>query len=87
MKKHGASHGAAVLVCTITSALMIDFLKNHVPAVYYAINILSQFLLDLLGLLFPPVYLTILIYAAMLAVIWGVAFSFMHKDKSNKIRK
>jgi len=80
VKKHGASHGAAVLICTISSALLVDVVRRHVPIMHNAINGISVFFVNILNLQSPPRYLNILIYSVILAVIWGIAFKFMHED-------
>ena len=80
MKKHGASHGIAVLVCTVSSALLIDILRKYVPFVYNAVNKFSDFLINILGLSFAPKYVSIVLYASILAIFWGVGFALIHKD-------
>ena len=80
MRKHGVSHGAAVLVCTIASALMADIVKKHVPFVYEIVEKLSKLIIDWVHFQYAPQYMNIIIFAAILAVVWGIAFSFMHAD-------
>jgi len=80
MKKHGFSHGAAVLVCTISSALLVDVLRKHVPVVHDAVENFAKYLLGIFQFTNPPEHLAILLYATLLAVVWGVAFALMHKD-------
>ncbi len=82
MKKHGASHGLAMLVCTVSAALLADIAKTHVPILANVVSKISSYIISLLHLQHAPKYMDILIYATILAVIWGVAFSFMHRDKS-----
>ena len=80
MTKHGASHGAAVLVCMVASVLLADIIKKYVPIIYNAVLKFSYLLADLFHLQVSTGYLSTLIYASMLAVIWGIAFSFVHED-------
>ncbi len=80
MRRHGISHGAAVLVCTITSALLVDLVKKQVPVVYRAVENLAELTAFILALPYGTSFLNIVIYASMLAMIWGVAFSFLHRD-------
>jgi hypothetical protein len=81
LKKHGVSHGIAVLACTITSALLVDVVRRHVPVVYDFFYKLSLLLVEQFGLRHRPDYITILIYASFLAVVWGVAFACLHSDR------
>jgi hypothetical protein len=80
MKKHGLSHGAAVLVCTLSSALIVDVLRKHVPVVHEAVEKGAKYLLSIFEFSNPPEHVAILLYATLLAIIWGVAFALMHKD-------
>ncbi len=80
MKKHGASHGIAVIVSTVLAALIADIVRKHVPLVYSAFNRFSQNLVDLMQLPFDSKYVSIMIFATFLATIWGVAFAFLHSD-------
>lgn len=81
MRKHGVSHGVAVLVCTVSSALMVDVVRRHVPAVYDFFNRLSMLIVEYFELRHRPDYITILIYATFLAMVWGVAFACVHSDR------
>ena len=80
MKKHGLSHGAAVLVCSVTSALMVDIIQRHVPFVHRAVEKIVDFVLEKFPLPILPDYLGILIYSTALAVLWGMCFAMMHED-------
>lgn len=84
MKKHGASHGAAVLVCTVTSALLVDVAREHVPVVFKIIHALTGLVNDALGWRASDREVSILFYATLLACVWGIAFSFMHSDRPKK---
>jgi len=84
MKKHGISHGAALLVCTITSALLADVARRNVPILDNIVTTISTSVINLFHIQCDPTYINILIYATILATIWGIAFSFMHSDKSDR---
>ena len=84
MKKHGISHGAAVLVTIIASSLLVDLARRNIPAITSLIDNLSIFISETIyntaGHLFYPAHVTILIFAVMLSVLWGIAFSWVHDD-------
>jgi putative exporter of polyketide antibiotics len=79
MKRHAASHGAAVIVCSVVGALITDVIRKYVPAAYKSVNWFSKSIVDALSISYPPEWITTLIYATILAVIWGVAFALMSK--------
>jgi hypothetical protein len=81
MKKHGISHGGALPVCTIASALLVDLIRNNVPILDKIVTTISTSVINMLHIQHDPEYISILIYATILATIWGAAFSFMHSDK------
>ncbi len=70
-------------MCTVASALLVDFFKEHVPFLSNQVDKLSRYIVTLLNIQYDYKYLSILLYATLLAIIWGVAFSFIHKDKSS----
>ena len=80
MKKHGASHGIAVLVCTVSAALMADVVRNHNPLIHNSIRRFSEFIAGFLPIPYDPKYIGIVLFAALLATIWGIAFTFVHND-------
>jgi hypothetical protein len=81
MKKHGSSHGLAVLICTITSGLLIHIGRDYYPQLINWLEEGSRFIVELLNIDYPSKSVSILILASVLAVIWGMAFTFMHSDK------
>ncbi|PQP33168.1 hypothetical protein C6A36_00650 [Desulfobacteraceae bacterium SEEP-SAG10] len=81
MKKHASSHGLAVLVCTITSGILVKMGYDYFPHAAEIINNISQHILDFVGIEYPPKAISTLLLAVILAMIWGIAFSFMHSDK------
>ena len=80
MKKHGLSHGLAVLGCTISSALLVDIVRKHVPLVSDFVTRVSVALRDSFEIQYAPDHISIVLYASILAVLWGVAFAWMHSD-------
>jgi len=80
MERHGASHGIAVLVCTASSALLIDIIRRYVPVIYNAVNNFALFLINLMDLSSAPHSVSIILYATVLATIWGVGFALLHDD-------
>lgn len=78
MKKHSLSHGAAVLVCTLTAPLLVDIVRTHIPLIHTGITKFSVFLVHLLPLSIRTSHLSQLLYATLLAAIWGAAFAFAH---------
>ena len=81
MTKHGISHGAAVVVCFLASELLLDVAKDYVPVLYNTVEMFSEKIINIFNLEYSVEKLNILFYAVVLAVIWGAAFSFMHKDQ------
>jgi len=81
MKKHASSHGLAVLICTITSGLLVKMGYDHFPKAAEILDELSKIILNLAGIDYPPKAVSTLLLAIILAMLWGIAFSFMHSDK------
>lgn len=81
MMRHGSSHGLAVLICTLASGFLIAMLRAYLPELLVVFSRISAFLCALLGLPYPPKSVELVLIAAVMASIWGAAFSFMHKDK------
>jgi len=81
MKKHASSHGLAVLVCTITSGILIKMGYDYYPNTVKWLEGLSNLIVDGLGIDYSHRAVSTLILAILLAIIWGIAFSFMHSDK------
>ena len=80
MKKHGISHGMALLVCTVTAALLTDTVRKYVPSIHEMVGKFSAFALEHLSMPLAPEFLGILFYATVLAMVWGAAFSLVHAD-------
>ena len=81
MMRHGGSHAFCVLVCTLASGFLLAMLRAYLPELLYFISQSSVFVCDLADLPYPPKYVELIIVATVAALIWGVAFSFLHKDK------
>lgn len=81
MKKHASSHGLALLVCTVTAGVLIGMGRDHYPTIAQKLEDISLYIVTFFNLDFPPKVISILIIAVILAVMWGIAFSFMHSDK------
>ena len=80
MTRHGLSHGLAIVTCTITSGMLVKMSYDAYPK---AVAKLEAFA----GRLAATVHLDItgsaaatLLLATGLAVVWGMAFSFLHED-------
>lgn len=84
MKKHGASHGLAVLVCTITSGLLLNTGYNYYPDLVEKLEFFAQLLVIHFHLVYQTEIVANLILSVILAVIWGIAFACMHSDKKSK---
>ncbi len=81
MKKHASSHGLALLVCTVVAGVLIGMGRDHYPMIAQKLEDISLYIVTFFNLDFSPEIISILIIAVILAVIWGIAFSFMHSDK------
>lgn len=92
MKRHASSHTLAVLVCTISSGILVHIGKDYYPMLANTLESVSQFIVNTfhfsqyLGKFTdnPTKVVSALILAVILAVIWGFAFSFIHSDKQSK---
>ena len=80
MKKHGFSHAAAVLVCSVSSALLVDVARKHIPPLYDWVIRFSRYITDLVDTPISPQHFSIMIYASILAAVWGGAFALVHED-------
>ena len=81
MIRHGGSHGLAVLICTLSSGFLIAMLRIYVPELLSVFSKVSTFLCVLLHLPYPPKWVELILVASIMAGIWGIAFSLMHKDR------
>ena len=81
MLKHGSSHAGAVLICTLSSGFLIAMLRTYLPELLDVFTKISIFLCTLLHLPYPRKSVELILAASLMAMIWGMAFSFMHSDK------
>ena len=81
MKKHASSHGLAVLVCTITAGILVKISRDLYPVGARYLENISKFIIKVLNLDYEPRIISTLILAVILAIMWGIAFSFLHSDK------
>ena len=79
MIRHASSHGLAVLVCTISSALLVELFRGTLPGIYSNLISVSSKLITTFDLPMEPGILATILIAAILAMIWGVAFKFAFK--------
>ena len=79
MIKHASSHGLAVLVCTVCSALMIDIIRTAMPSVYARVIVLAGSVVDSFNLPIDPRMLALVGLAVGLGLVWGVAFKLAAK--------
>lgn len=82
MKKHASSHGLAMLICTICSGWLAKLSYEHYPFVLKYVEYLIQNVVDLLPIHYSPRDISTLIIAVVLAMIWGLTFAFLNKNKS-----
>jgi hypothetical protein len=80
MKKHASSHGLAVLVCTVTSGIIVKIGYDKYPEAIKILENLSRWVKETFGVFLAVNEISTLTLAVILAVIWGAAFSFMHSD-------
>lgn len=84
MKKHGFSHGAAVLVSVVASSLLVGIMREHLPKVNRLLekfsDSISQVIFNIFGHRFSTTDINTVMLAILLAVIWGMAFALIHKD-------
>ena len=84
MKKHGFSHGAAVLVSVVASSLLVGIMREHLPKVNRLLEKfsggISQLIFNIFGHRFSTTDINTVMLAMLLAIIWGMAFALIHKD-------
>lgn len=78
MIKHASSHGFAVFMCTIISAIYIEVIKQFLPQLLRRIDHLSSIIIQKLSLSLTPDTITIVVVASVLAMIWGAFFKMYH---------
>ena len=90
-KRHGISYALATLMCTIAGAMIAAVLADALPLVSGPFEKLSawfaQGLAHMTGLQLPPTLLSTAIIASALALVWGVAFAFLHSDSKQEGHK
>jgi len=80
MRKHAASHGLAVFVSTIGAGLLIKMGYDYYPAFAGKFDGLAKSAIKYFELDWTPKDVSSLILATVIAALWGIAFSFVHKD-------
>ena len=75
MKRHVFSHAMAVLVCTVTGALLVDIVRRHIPYVYRVLQRFAHLVINLLELPYDVHQVSIVLYAVCIAALWGAAFA------------
>lgn len=83
MKKHASSHGLAVLFCTIAAGILIKMGRDYYPVMALRMEKFSTYIVTTFDLDYSPRAVSTLMLAVVFAVIWGIAFSFMHSDKKS----
>lgn len=81
MVRHATSHGLATLVCTLSSGMLVHMGRQFYPGLYGTVEKFCRNFLHVMKIDFSSTTLVTLIIALLLAMIWGVAFSFMHSDR------
>lgn len=84
MIRHGSSHGLAVLICTLASGFLIATLRAFLPDLLSVFSKGCIFLCSFLALPYPPKSVELILIAAVMASIWGAAFSFIHGSKQGR---
>lgn len=81
MKRHGASHGLAYIVSTIAAAMLTGIVRDHYPNLLSYFDNVCQLIIDKFNLNIKVETFSLMSLAVVLAVVWGIAFAFMHRDK------
>lgn len=79
MTRHGVSHAAATLTCTIASGLLVRQLDVHIPWVTSLVRGLARWVVTVADLSWTSAAVSRLIVAAALAFIWGMAFAWRRR--------
>ena len=80
MTRHATSHGLAVLVCTITSGMLAKLGREYYPHLVDTCSRFINIIVATMNIDYPPRAALHLVTACFLAVVWGLAFSFLHED-------
>jgi hypothetical protein len=79
MVRHATSHGFAVFMCTILSALLIEVLAPLIPKYIGYLENISKFIVTFFALPFSVKEFNIVLVASFLAMFWGVFFKLQNK--------
>jgi hypothetical protein len=81
--KTATSHAAAVLVCTVASAFLIEATRPTLSGLTRLVGRGSTWLIDLFGISLRRDTLTIILLACLLAFVWGLAY---HRLRASRAR-
>lgn len=79
MIRHGSSHGLATLVCTLSSGFLIAVLREYLPELLNEFTKISILICTLFHLPYPRKSVEMILLGSLIAGLWGIAFSFLHK--------
>ena len=79
MIRHASSHGLAVLITVVASALLIEICKSLLPTLYARLEAPIATVAGWLGLTVAPDLLVTLVIAVGLGLIWGIGFYLAYK--------
>ena len=80
MNKHGMSHAIAILVCTLSSGLLIQLAWQHFPVINRVLDFMSILIIRALGLSISTQSMSVLMLATILGLIWGMAFARLSRS-------
>lgn len=75
-----SSHALSVIVCSISSTLLIDEIRVFIPKFYELLSIPSTLAIYYFNMPFTIRGLSTLLLASLLAMIWGMAFARLNKN-------
>jgi len=81
MKKNSASHGLAVLVCTVASGLLVKLGHEQFPEIAEHLQKQVHTIVNYLDLGLECDDVISLMLAVVLAVVWGIAFALAQSER------
>lgn len=80
MTRHGTSHALSVIICSVSSSMLIEMMRQILPEIHQEIMAYSHHFINWSGLPMSTYGLSFLTLASLLAMIWGMAFAVLHAD-------
>lgn len=77
MTRHGWSHGLGTLLTVIAGGLLVDRVREHVPALRRILDIAASEAVSHLHLPFSVTTMSAVMIGSALAMCWGICFGLL----------